>query len=69
MQSQKQKSQKILRGKEKIIRFMDVSEQVFLELLDLGLPVLRMNGHYYSHTDSIEEFIKKITSGTSNDKN
>jgi hypothetical protein len=55
------RSKKVLKGKKRICDFLDISEAVLFKLMEMNLPVLIIDSHYYAHTDSLEDHIHALT--------
>ncbi len=47
-----------LSGKKEIQKYLDMSWPSIMRLKDLGLPLKKICGRWFSHTESIDQFIK-----------
>lgn len=55
-------SDKILRGQEKISRYLDIGDKLFWFFMSRGLPVVKVGRDYFAHADNLDNFIRQITS-------
>lgn len=53
-----EKSKNILVGKKEIMEYLGINGSAFKTLCGRGLPVIK-DGQYYSHKETIEEFMKE----------
>jgi hypothetical protein len=52
---------RLLIGKKDIFDYLRVGDQMFYELIKIGLPARVINRRWFAHTDNIDMFFKQIT--------
>lgn len=55
------KQRVVFTRREHILEYLDVSEHIYSNFVQLGMPVLILNGRCYAHKDNIDAFFKHIT--------
>jgi len=55
------RSEKVLIGMQAIIDYLQISRPTFEKLLLIGLPAVRYNNRWYSHTDGLDNFFLELT--------
>ncbi len=51
---------RVLKNKEDVMAYMDVSEHLIVGLVSLGLPVFFINGRWFSTKDSIDRWMTEF---------
>lgn len=55
------KSEKILKGEQQIMEYINVSRPTLRELLKSGLPAQKLGTQWFAHADNIEQFFRDRT--------
>jgi len=51
----------LLKGKEEIMKYFDMSPRSFMQFVELGLPARKMGATWYAHTVNLDEWSRAIT--------
>ena len=56
----KKKSVKILTSRDEVMEYMGISRDLYYHFIKLGLPVAKINGRVYAHTERLDEWFYKL---------